>query len=153
MTALSSAAWIVHDVGLATSIGGSMFGRMAFEPALSKMNAQQRDRIEDAAWRRFSWLNLAGHAAFAVPWIIGRTMLSGAEVNGRARALVRVKDELVGASVVTGIATISVGRILGRRLRDGENATEGYKRLEQVTAVLGQLNLLATTGIAAVTSP
>ena len=34
MAPLSTAGWIVHDVGLATNIGGQVFGMVALEPAV-----------------------------------------------------------------------------------------------------------------------
>src|SRR4051812_42347776 len=44
MATLSSTGWIVHDVGLATSIGGAMFGKLALEPALDEVSdTRERD--------------------------------------------------------------------------------------------------------------
>src|SRR5579872_1884716 len=34
MSTLSTAAWAAHDVGLATAVGGTLYGRAALEPAL-----------------------------------------------------------------------------------------------------------------------
>ena len=104
MTTLSTAGWVVHDVGLATNIGGTMFGMMALEPSLSEVDdAHERDLVSQKAWNKFSWVKLASHVAFAVPWFIGRSMLTGKEVSARARALTRTKDYLIGASLITGI--------------------------------------------------
>lgn len=164
MPNLSSAGWIAHDVGLATSIGGAMFGRWALEPALHDVSSpRERDGVSEVAWRRFSWLNLAAHVAFAVPWFVGRSMLSGREVGARGRALTRTKDMLVGASLITGVATMIIGRILGKRVRRGagpEQARAGDARreasaspkLERTVGLLGFGNLLATLGVAAVTA-
>jgi len=168
MPKLSSAAWIAHDLGLAAAIGGTTFGRLALQPALRNIGSPlDADRVSEAAWRRFSWINLAAHGAFAATWLIGRTMLSGREVSARARMLTNVKDVLVGASLVTGIASILLGRKLGRRGREGlgpaqVRSTEPNGHSEQDVArtlnmnravgALGIANLLATTGIAAVTT-
>jgi hypothetical protein len=52
---LSSAAWAVHDLGLATAIGGTLFGRTALQPALSEIaGADERDLVSAKAWQRFS---------------------------------------------------------------------------------------------------
>lgn len=179
MTTLSSAGWVIHDVGLATAIGGSMFGKLALQPAIDEVaDAQERDQVSDVAWRRFSFLNLASHLAFAVPWFVGRTMLSGSEVTPRARALVRAKDVLVGASLASGIASIVLGRVLGRRVKRGEGpdrvrearemAQQGLREramerprtrikkgggaLDRAVGLLGFVNLLATTGVMATTA-
>src|SRR5688572_6239470 len=110
-TMLSQAGWVVHEVGLATSIGGTLFGRAALEPSLNMVaSADERDRVSAEAWKRFSWLNLAGHVAFAVPWFIGRSMLSGREVTRKARKLTLVKDVLIGASLLTGVSSVLLGR-------------------------------------------
>jgi uncharacterized membrane protein len=164
MSTLSSAGWIVHDVGLATSIGGSLFGNLALEPAIKEVsNTQERDEISESAWKRFNWVNLASHVAFAVPWFIGRTMLDGGEVTTKARQLTVVKDVLVGASLVTGISSFIIGRMLGRRARRGEGPEQmksgrrgGDAKmspvLERAVSILGVGNLLATAGVMAVTS-
>jgi len=164
MPALSSAGWIVHDVGLATVIGGSLFGKVALEPALDEVSKPvERDHASEKAWMRFSWINLAGHVAYAVPWLIGRTMLTGREVSARARTLTVVKDVLVSASLITGVSTLVIGKILGRKARAGEGpeqAKSGRTRgeghdataLEKLVAGLGTVNMLANAGVLAVTS-
>lgn len=165
MTTLSSAGWVVHDVGLATAIGGNLFGQTALEPALGEITSpDERDRASTAAWERFSLVNLASHVAFAVPWIIGRTMLGGREATGRARTLTRVKDVLIGASLITGIASTVVGKMLGARAKRGLGPAELRDRIKNETEVaktkslhgtvnaLGVVNLLANVGILGVTA-
>jgi hypothetical protein len=166
MSTLSQAGWVVHDVGLATSIGGSLFGKTALEPALDRVvsDTREHEQISEKAWTRFSWLNLAAHAAFAIPWIVGRRMLSGREVSRRARRLTRVKDVLVGAGLITGVATIALGKLLHKRMREQEapieerieGIVEGVEEhkpvaLERAVKATSTLNLLAVLGIAAVT--
>jgi hypothetical protein len=64
MATLSSAGWIVHDIGLAATIGGTMFGQLALEPSLDQVkNPRERDHVSEKAWNRFSWVKLASHAA------------------------------------------------------------------------------------------
>ena len=161
MPILSSAGWVMHELGLATAIGGSMFGKLALEPALDVVpRPRDRDVASEAAWRRFSWLNLAGHVAFAVPWLIGRQMLTGAEVTRRARTLTKAKDYLVGASLITGVASIIVGRILGAKAKRGAGpeearagkSSDNAQTLERVVGVIGTANLLSTIGVAATTA-
>src|SRR5262245_62540171 len=93
MTALSTAAWTAHEIGLATAVGGTMFGRAALQPALQEIeDLDNRDRISSEAWRRFSWLNLAAHGVVAATWFAGRSMPGGLGVSGSTRALTRLKD-------------------------------------------------------------
>src|SRR3954470_4403010 len=121
MAKLSAAAWVLHDVGLATAIGGTLFGREALQPAIHEIKDPiERGHVADVAWRRFSWLNLAGHVAVAATWLFGRSMLTGREVSTSARRLTVAKDALVIASLVTGVTSILLGRALGSRLTDHE---------------------------------
>jgi hypothetical protein len=169
MARLSSAAWIVHDVGLAASIGGTMFGRRALQPALHELpDRAQRDRVSDAAWRRFSWINLAGHAAVAATWWFGRTMLTGRSVSRNARRLAIAKDALIVASLATGIASVVLGRVLGKRVNGAARSEprvldergvavaahgeHGSERLREVVGAVGIANLITNVGVAAVTT-
>ncbi len=158
MSYLSSAAWIAHDLGLATTIGGTLFGQRALHPALNERldDDQQRMRVADAAWRKFSWLNLAAHTLFAATWLAGRTMLSGREVSKTSRTLTRVKDGLVIASLVTGVSSIVLGRVLARKVREHDQGDPredaSLYRLRKAVGVLGKLNLLAVAGVGAVTT-
>ena len=162
MATMSTAGWVVHELGLAASIGGSLFGQAALEPALSEINDPfERDQVSEKAWNRFSYMNLAGHVAFAVPWFVGRAMLSGSEAGPRARALTLAKDALVGASLATGVACFVIGKILGKKTKRGEGpepvkagkASEPESpMLEKLVSILGAANLAATSGVAAVTT-
>ncbi len=155
MTTLSTAGWVVHDVGLATAIGGSLFGRAALEPALDEIsNPRERDRVSADAWRRFSWVKLGAHVAFAAPWFIGRTMRSGYEVSARAGALTRAKDIMMGVSLVTGIASHFLGLKLGKRSDRGEGPEQNKqsRTLERIVGTLGSINTLVNVGIVGTTA-
>jgi hypothetical protein len=156
MPNLSTAGWIVHDVGLATNIGGSLFGYLALEPGLKQVASDDdRDRASEKAWSRFSWLKLAGHAAFAVPWFIGRGMLTGKEVTARARQLTLAKDLLVGASLVTGVASFVIGRMLSKKVKQGQGPEQEVpesRGLERAVSIVGAINTLATAGVLGVTA-
>ena len=181
MTTLSSAAWMAHDVGLATTIGGTMFGREALQPALCKISdRREREQVSDIAWRRFSWINLAGHAAVAATWFFGRSLLSGRSVSPLGRRLTVAKDVLVVASLATGIGSIILGRVLGARLRGDQESEQGAaqqigpsrnnehggaqqagasrddeqgcRKLRTAVSALGIANLVANLGVAGVTT-
>jgi hypothetical protein len=178
MALLSSAAWMAHDVGLATSIGGTMFGREALQPALSEISDhKQRDQVSAVAWRRFSWINMAGHAVVAATWFAGRSMMSGRSVSRSARTLTLVKDGLIVASLATGITSMILGRVLGGRTgatnghashtaggkQAGANTNastststsdshETTDRLRRAVSTLGMVNLATNLGIAGVTT-
>lgn len=165
MSTLSTAAWAAHDVGLATAVGGTLYGRAALEPALHEIaDPIERDRVSASAWQKFSWINLAAHGVIAATWFVGRSMLSGREVSGPARDMTRLKDGLVVASLVTGIGTAVLGRMLGRCARRGEGPAQvreaggtarGSERtvaLQRAVGGLGIANLIANIGIVGLTA-
>lgn len=153
MARLSSGAWIAHDLGLATALGGTVFGRFALAPALHEISGKQRDTVSDIAWRRFSWINLVAHGIVAATWFAGRALL-GREASKPSRTLTLVKDGLVVASLATGVASVLLGRLFGKRLRERGSVIEekSVAPLRKAVSVLGIANLAANTGIGAVTT-
>lgn len=159
MPTLSSTAWIAHNLGLATAIGGTLFGQRALEPALAERieNEQEKGLVEEAVWRRFGMMNLAAHALFAATWFAGRRMLSGRIVSRRARSMTKVKDGLVVMSLVTGIASTLIGRVLGKKIRelglqrDADEETS-IRRMRTAVRAVSTINLLSTASVAAVTT-
>lgn len=163
---LSTTAWALHNLGLAATIGGNLFGQTAFHPALREVSdPRERDRASDTAWRRYSWISMASHAAVAATWLTGRAMLSGGEVSRRARTLTRTKDVLVGVSLATSVASMVLGRALGRRVREGRGAEtaratngnqgdelERSRALDKAVNTVSALNLVANAGVAVVTT-
>jgi hypothetical protein len=146
-------------VGLAATIGGTLFGQLALEPALDEVSdPEERDRLSTDAWRRFSWVNLAAHALVAGSWFVGRSMLSGREVTSTARTLTRVKDGLVIASLATGLGCNLLGRLLGRKTDQGKgpelrtDEQNESKALERIVSVLGTANLVSNVAVLGVTS-
>jgi len=153
MTKLSTTAWIAHNLGLATSIGGSLFGQGAFQPALRHNvdDQSQRAKISDEAWSRFSIWNLAAHGIVAATWFAGRTFLSGREVNRRARKLTRTKDVLVAASVLTGVSSVIIGKMLGRRAK-AQGQTAEVDQLRTAVKVASAANVVTNAALGAVTT-
>jgi uncharacterized membrane protein len=163
MPKLSTAAWILHDLGLATIVGGSIFAKTAFQPAARQLpDPAEHDRLLDDAWRRFQWVNVLAHAAVIGTWLPGRALLSGREAGKLPRGLTLAKDILVGATLATGVGSLILSRLLGRRVRRGEGPAvaasrgdEGARRtrtFEKVVGVLGTANLAAGAGVLGLTA-
>jgi hypothetical protein len=152
MSHLSTAAWAAHEVGLATAIGGTLYGRTALQPALDVITSpDERDRVSADAWKRFSWINLAAHGVVAATWFVGRSMLSGREVTSEARTLTKVKDGLIVASLLTGIGCNVFGRMLGKRIEEGLGPEEIKDRAgaqEEAKKSFGLQRLVGTLGLA-----
>ena len=157
MTTLSSAGWVIHDVGLATAIGGTVYELTAMSPALEQStNVMERNRIAADAARRFSLLKLISHAGFAVPWLIGRTMRSGREVSAQARALTKTKDILVGVSLVSGvIGLLGVKKARDRIEREPIDVNQTDRPVVTKSAPLATvavINMIANVGILGITA-
>jgi hypothetical protein len=166
MPKLSTAAWVAHDLGLAATIGGSLFGKTAFDPAVNQLrNAKWREKVNEDAWGRYGPITLAAHAAVAVPWIVGRVMLSGKEVSKTARSLTLAKDILVGVAVATAVASAILGRLMSKRhvrARDAsvvgeanvvpDHETQEKVLLDRILDVVSGVNLAANAGVMGVTS-
>lgn len=163
MATLSTAAWIAHDLGMATGIGGGLFGRTALHPAVERVSdRRERGQVVSDAWRRFSWLELAGYALAATTWFAGRSRLSGREVDSVSRGLVLAKDVLMGATLATAVGSSIAGRTMsaaepsGVPMATGEEvsaeAPQRAKTLHPVVNALGIANLACAAGVAALTT-
>ena len=64
MTKLSTAARVVHDLGLAVCFGGTLFGKVAFNPSVRALASKpERGRVGGTIWNRFNMLNAASFGA------------------------------------------------------------------------------------------
>lgn len=160
MGTLSTAAWVTHDLAMAASIGGNLFGKVGLEPAVSEISsASERGRVLDHAWGSYSWLSGGSLLLAAGTWLAGRTMLSGFEVGPHARRLTLVKDVLMAGFFVTGVGSIVVGRSIGAGKGGSvpldRNATpyEPAERTKKTAvAALSTANLLFGIGVAGITA-
>ena len=162
--ALSTTAWMLHDLGLATGFGGSLYGRYALHPAVRKIHdEQEKGEVVSKAWRIFSPVNLLSHLTFALTWLAGRSMITGRSIDRQTRRLVLAKDALVTASVATGVGSIVTGYALSRSrenrpppIESGGTPSietpERSRRLMQGTRLLGGANLIAIAGVIGITA-
>jgi hypothetical protein len=160
---LSQAGRAAHDLGLAGLLGGSLFGRMALHPAVANISdPRERGEVINAAWRRYGAVNSASLAAVVIGWA-GARAREAADVNltPAERRLARVKDGLVGALVVCGVASAVEGMRFARTapggavpLADGSHPApetpEPAARLKKRLNVLGALTAGAEIGLVAV---
>lgn len=162
---LSTAAWAAHDLGTAVGVGGTLFGRVAMEPSVRKIeDRRRRAEVVMDAWRRFGAVQMGGLVVMAATWYAGRARLDGRAVGGRGvRGLVLAKDILVGATVASAIGAAVTGNVMGTRVQKEEvpfdengevaaDAPPAARRLGRATDTFGLVNLLAGMGVIAVTS-
>jgi hypothetical protein len=165
---LSTTAWVLHDLGLATSIGGTLFGKAGLHRATHSEDSQNgRNEIISEAWKSFTPINLLSHLSVGVTWLIGRSFLSGREVRKSARKLVLAKDALTGVYLVSGLGATaagygaselrkghdsSVSSVIEDAAVDGKNKADLSRKLERASTLLGTTNLIAGAALLGITA-
>src|SRR3954467_6916186 len=67
--ALSQIGRAAHDVGLAGTLGGNLFGRLALHPSVTAISDPgERGEVVNAAWRRYGTVNSLSLLAVATGW-------------------------------------------------------------------------------------
>jgi len=160
---LANTARAAHDVGLAAWLGGSMFGKFAHNPSLEKIASHtERGSVSIAAWNGYNLINTIGLGAAAVGWGAARfTETRPDKLSGRERSLAKAKDGLMGAALLTGLASAVQGARLAKQAPDGAVPVEtGVKpapetpakaaKIQRTLGLLGNLNIGAGVGLVAV---
>jgi hypothetical protein len=113
----------LHDLGLATWFGGSLMGAVSLNGAAAVVDApEQRLRVANTGWARWTPVNLAGIAAHLAG---GAVLLAG---KGRLATQRGVAGATVAKAAVTGLAlgATAYSRALGERLMQaGDAPVEG----------------------------
>jgi hypothetical protein len=108
----------LHDLGLAVWFGGSLAGAVGFNGAAADVPDEKlRLRVANAAWARWTPVNLAGIAAH----LIGGAGLLYAN-KGRVAAQQGVGASTVAKAALTGAAlgVTAYSRVLGKKLEAAE---------------------------------
>jgi CBS domain-containing protein len=136
----------LHDLGLATWFGGSLMGAVGLNGAASAVDsAEQRLRVANAGWARWTPVNLAGIAAH----VAGGAVLLGAN-KGRVAGQRGVATATITKTALTGLALAATGysRVLGAKLQRVGDApveggtTPGEDSPEEVAKLQRQLDVL-----------
>ena len=136
----------LHDVGLAAWFGGSLMGAVGLNGAAAAVDpAEQRLRVANAGWARWTPVNLAGIAAH----VAGGSMLLAGN-KGLLAGQRGVATATIAKTALTGLALAATGysRALGAKLqRVGDAPVEGgttptEDSPDQVAKVQRQLNVL-----------
>lgn len=162
--ALSSAGLVLHNLGLSTAFGGSLFGKFALNPAVSAIsNEEERGKVTNLAWNGFNLVNAISVGTAALTWLFGRSALSGREIDRNTHALVVAKDALMGATVALGAANIFTGAFLARQAPEGavpeatgntptERTPKAAARAMRAINVMGIANLVCMAGVIGLTA-
>ena len=115
---------VAHDLGLSTWFGGTLFGQVSLNPAVSAISDEgERGRVLNEAWARFQAANIPAMLSALLGWRLGGVR-DDSEL--RAPGLRRAKDVLLGgaafntvASAILGASTAAVSRGGATPVRSG----------------------------------
>ena len=136
----------LHDLGLAAWFGGSLMGAVGLNGAAAVVDQpEQRLRVANAGWGRWTPVNLAGIAAH----VAGGSILLMAN-KGRLAGQRGVATATITKTALTGLALAATGysRALGAKLQQvGDTPVEGGTTPaggtpEEVAKAQRQLNVL-----------
>ena len=161
---LTTSALALHNLGLAAGFGGSLFGKIALNPAVHVLKDHtDRGAIVNRAWQRYNWINVVGMSFTALSWVAGRSMISGRSIDRTGRRLTVAKDVLLGASIIAGATTVIAGRALAQQAPEGrvdiDGGTEPSPRtpekarsLLRLIDVFGDIGLVTSAAVIGLTA-
>jgi hypothetical protein len=152
-----------HDAGAAGLLGGSLYGRYALHPAVARLaDPRERGKVVNAAWRRYGVVNGLSLVAVTGGWLAARASEARPRLlSQRERVLSGVKDGLVAAVTVGGLATALAGVRFAGQAPDGAvplatgskpapETTREAARLKRRLDRLGAFTTAAELGLVAV---
>ena len=157
---LAQGARAAHDWGLASWLGGSMFGQFALNPAVAKIeDKRERGKVVNAAWNGYNVINALSLGSVALGWFASRlTETRPDRLTKEERNLATAKDGLTLAALATGIASGVQGARLAREAPEGavpiergttptDDTPPEAARTQRSLAGLGILNIASGVGL------
>jgi hypothetical protein len=160
---LAEAARAAHDWGLASWLGGSMYGQFALNPSVSRIgDHRERGRVVNAAWNGYNVINALSLGAVGLGWFASRlTETPNRRLSGRERTLAKAKDGLTLAALTTGVASAVEGARLAsvepegavpieRGTTPAEETPKRAARIQRMLGALGVANIASGVGLVVV---
>ena len=118
---LAQSARAAHDWGLASWLGGSMYGQFALNPAVAQIDdKRERGKVVNAAWNGYNVINAISLGSVALGWFASRlTETRPDRLTEDERRLAIAKDGLTLLAVGTGVASAVQGARLARQEPEG----------------------------------
>jgi hypothetical protein len=118
---------VVHDVGTALWWGGCVMGTLAMNPAVEVLDdPEERGKMVDEGWARFQPYAAAGLFGSIITHIIMRRN-PPRRPSQCYKTTALVKDALLGAAVVSSVASLALGEY------STHYEAEGYTPMESAT--------------------
>jgi hypothetical protein len=160
---VAEAARAAHDWGLASWLGGSMFGKFALNPSVAQISDhRERGKVVNAAWNGYNVINAVSLGAVATGWFASRlTETHPKRLTPRERELAKAKDGLTVAALLTGIASGIEGARLASTEPEGavpiergtvpaEETPKPAARIQRALGALGTANIASGVGLVVV---
>jgi hypothetical protein len=158
--ALANTTRAAHDWGLASFLGGSMYGKFAMNPAVQVIESKtDRGKVTNTAWNGYNLVNAISLGAVAVGWGAARlTEARPDRLTGRERNLAKAKDGFVISTLITGIASGIQGARLAKQAPDGavpirsgvtpaKETPKSAATIQRTLGVLGNLSIASGVGL------
>jgi hypothetical protein len=161
MAKLTGAALAAHELGLAATFGGILFGQTGLESTARVVSdPRERSLVMNKGWSVFAIPKAIGLTATALTWLVGRSLFSGRWMSRDMRRLVVAKDIALALTVAAGAGTGVCGQLLSREApfpvaNDGQpaaDAPERVKTLVRTVSTLGTVQMIAAGAALALTS-
>ena len=161
MAKLTSAALAAHELGLAATFGGILFGDTGLGKSVKVLpDEKDRSRVIDEAWRTYAVPKTIGLITTAATWLIGRSVFGGQFFGRKMRNLIVAKDVALGVTVLSGLGAQVCSRLLSQEQpfpvdtdgRPSEGTPERAASLIRTVNLLGYVQLLAAGTALALTS-
>jgi hypothetical protein len=149
-----------HDWGLASFLGGTMYGKFAMNPAVRAIDSKaDRGKVTNSAWNGYNVINGVSLAAVGLGWGAARlTEARPDRLSGRERSMARAKDGFVASTLLTGIASGIQGARLAKQAPDGavpmdsgttpaQETPKTAATIQRTLGVLGNLSILSGVGV------
>lgn len=160
---VAEAARVAHDWGLASWLGGSMFGKFALNPSVAQISDhRERGKVVNAAWNGYNAINAVSLGAVAAGWFASRLTETRPErLSHRERDLAKAKDGLTLAALVTGAASAVEGSRLAKAEPEGavpilggtkpaEETPKPAARIQHTLGALSVANIASGVGLVVV---
>ncbi len=125
MTEPSTTVRALHNLGLATWFGGTLFGQVALNPSISSISdKRERGRVLNEAWFRFNAVNAVAVVAAVGAWRLGGLKEAEEDLGIGAGALVGLKDVLLGAALFNSAVSGVLGARIAGQSSEGDTPVE-----------------------------
>lgn len=154
MAKLSTTAWVAHELGLAASFGGVLFGKVALNPNLDVLQSKtDRGKLLNTAWNRYNVVNAVSLGTAILTWLAGRGAIRGDLIDEDTRGLVLAKDALLATAAGTGLASMLSGLSLSRQAPEGatpidSGTTPAPEMSDEAARLLRRVNILGNVNVA-----